>query len=220
MEGPNPKYLPDLALHPTFPHCCICSNQHLETLETFHPRPANTSNNPFPAGMSYHESIGHTGMTQAYGSRMLPGVITQPGPSQTAVASPVAEQDCSSCTSNMDNTLSASVAVLSSLIHPVQAGAALLPTARTSCRGVLLPRDVATVPAHSQGNATSCCSVAPLLQQPWARGRCTVQGPSSRAVLICCPMHCWVSTGGPARPGHAVLLALGADVGAHMLRRQ
>lgn len=107
-------------------------------------------------------------MTQAYGSRMLSGVITPPGSPQTAVASPIAGQDCSSFTSNMDNTLSAFVAVLPSLAKPVQAGISLLPAPGTSCRSVLLPEDMTTVPAHSPGDDTSCCYVAPLAPSPAA----------------------------------------------------
>lgn len=76
-------------------------------------------------------------------------------------------------------TTSRFVAVLSSLPHPVQAGVALLPTPRTSCRGLLLPGDVTTVPGHSQGMTHAAAGWLPaLLQVPWARSRCTVQGPA------------------------------------------
>lgn len=115
-------------------------------------------------------------MIAVYGSRMLSGDITQPGSSQTAVTNCWAglQQPPLRHGQHLECIYGSPFPIL------FRQESLRFPHPRTSCRGVLLPRDTTTVPAHSQGeDGTSWLPWLPaLLLQPWARSRCTVQGPA------------------------------------------
>lgn len=107
-----------------------------------------------------------TGMTQAYGSRMLSGVITQPGPSQTAVAGlqqlHLKHGQHLECICGSPFLAAPSCSGRS---RSAPLSSPLLGQAAEVCSSL---GTLNTVPAHSQGDGTSCCSLAPLAPSPAA----------------------------------------------------